>query len=115
MPDTSKSEIRADREHVVLLNVFEVQPERADALLSALARATDEVMAQRPGFISANFHRSLDGRSVVNYAQWESVEAFDAMRADPAAQVHMRECAALCERFTPQLLRLASVHGRGAD
>ncbi|MGD8860067.1 MAG: antibiotic biosynthesis monooxygenase [Myxococcales bacterium] len=113
MTEHAISEIRSDRDHVVLLNVFEVRPDRAQDLLDTLARATEEVMKDRPGFISASFHRSLDGKSVVNYAQWASVEDFEAMRADPACQEHMQACAALCERFTPRLLKLESVHALG--
>jgi heme-degrading monooxygenase HmoA len=29
-------------------------------------------MASQPGFISVSVHRSLDGRSIVNYIQWQS-------------------------------------------
>lgn len=110
LKDTST--IQKERPHVVLINTFKVKPEHADELLAKLAHATEEVMASRPGFISANFHRALDGATVVNYAQWASEADFQAMRADPAAQEHMRECAALCESFSPQLLRVVSVHAR---
>ena len=40
-------------------------------------------MQHQPGFVSANIHVSTDGTRVVNYAQWESAEAFQAMLADP--------------------------------
>ena len=101
------------REHVVLLNVFQVKPGRAEALLVKLAQATEEAVSRCPGFISARFHRSLDGTSVVNYAQWASVAHFEAMRADPVAQRHIAECAALSEGFVPQLLQVVSVHTSG--
>ncbi|WP_352680159.1 antibiotic biosynthesis monooxygenase family protein [Mesorhizobium sp. M0184] len=29
-------------------------------------------MARQPGFISISLHRSLDGRRIVNYVQWQS-------------------------------------------
>jgi Antibiotic biosynthesis monooxygenase len=29
-------------------------------------------MARQPGFISVSVHRSLDGRRIVNYIQWQS-------------------------------------------
>jgi hypothetical protein len=32
----------------------------------------------KPGFISASFHKSLDGTSVLNYAQWKSREIYHA-------------------------------------
>ena len=54
---------------IALINTFTVAPERADELLAVLQKATDEVMRHVPGFVSANFHRSLDGRYVANYAQ----------------------------------------------
>jgi heme-degrading monooxygenase HmoA len=36
-------------------------------------------------------HRSLDRTKVINYAQWESQEAFDAMRRNTEAAGHLRE------------------------
>jgi quinol monooxygenase YgiN len=94
---------------VTLINVFTVAPERADELLGLLADATEEVMRHLDGFVSANLHRSLDGRHVANYAQWRSVAAFEAMLADPAAREHMAAAAAMAE-FAPVLYRVESVH-----
>jgi quinol monooxygenase YgiN len=92
---------------VTLINVFAVRPERQRALIDLLERATEEVMRDRPGFVSANLHRGLDGTSVANYAQWRSVADFEAMLADPAAAAHLREAAALAERFEPHLYAVA--------
>ena len=50
--------------YLVLINTFEVQPERADELLEVLSEATEHGMRQRPGFISANLHVSLDRKHV---------------------------------------------------
>jgi quinol monooxygenase YgiN len=44
-----------------------------------------------PGYVSANIHKSLDGVRVVNYAQWESQEAFQAMFRNPTVKAHMAE------------------------
>ncbi len=62
-----------------------------------------------PGFISANLHRSIDGTKVINYAQWESPEALDAMRRNPEAAAHLR---ALGQIGTPAPLvcEVVSVH-----
>lgn len=61
---------------VVLINEFNVAPEEADALLRAWS-ADAEIMKQQPGFISTQLHRGIGGSSVfINYAVWESVEAF---------------------------------------
>lgn len=47
--------------------------------------------------------------AIVNYAQWESVEAFQAMLADPAAQKHTRAGAAIAS-YDPHLYTVESVH-----
>ena len=93
-----------------LINVFTVLPERQAELVAVLSRATEETMKDRPGFISANIHASADGERVVNYAQWESEGHFRAMLADPSAQEHMTEAAALAEGFDPRLFAVESVH-----
>ena len=44
-------------------------PDSFGLLIDLLVEATEETMRHRDGFISANFHKSLDGRHVANYAQ----------------------------------------------
>lgn len=87
--------ISPDAAGVVLINVFDVQPDGADPLLAHLHAATEAVMSRRPGFVSANLHRSLDGKRVANYAQWRSRGDFEAMLQDPAAREHMAEARRL--------------------
>ncbi|CAN5625653.1 antibiotic biosynthesis monooxygenase [soil metagenome] len=94
---------------VTLINVFAVKPENQQRLLDLLVEATESVMNRKPGFVSANLHKSLDGARVVNYAQWRSKEAFEAMLEDPAAIGHMREAAELAESFEPRLYEVAFV------
>ena len=91
---------------MTLVNTFDVAPENADRLIRMLADATDEVMRGRRGFISASLHKSDDGAKVINYAQWASREDFDAMRADPEAQAHMKQCAELAESFDPVICKV---------
>src|SRR3981189_2964576 len=98
--------------HATLINVFTVEPERASALAALLSAATDEVIQPVPGFVSANIHVSTDGTRVVNYAQWESAEAFEAMLADPTAREHMAKAAGLALGFDPHLYTVESVHQR---
>ncbi|MBV8927794.1 MAG: antibiotic biosynthesis monooxygenase [Mycobacteriaceae bacterium] len=72
----TESIIGADSPVVTLINVFTVDPANQQRLVELWQPATDEVMRHLPGFVSANVHRSLDGTKVVNYAQWESQDAF---------------------------------------
>lgn len=68
---------------VTLINVFETTPERQDEVLRLLAEINEAQVKARPGFVSSVLHFSLDGRRVVNYAEWESREAWLAMANDP--------------------------------
>jgi quinol monooxygenase YgiN len=94
-----------------LINVFTVEPDRQRELVDLLVTATEEVMRHQPGFISANIHASMDRTRVVNYAQWESPEHFHRMLADPIAQQHMAQAAAVASA-EPLLYDVLSVHHR---
>ena len=67
--------------YITIINTYVVAPERAEALLNLLVRATAETIRHVPGFVSANFHINLDRTQVVNYAQWRSREAIAAAEA----------------------------------
>jgi quinol monooxygenase YgiN len=104
--------ISADAAVATLINVFTVRADRQQELVDLLTRATEEVMQHLPGFVAANIHASTDGTRVVNYAQWQSAAAFQAMLDDPAAQEHMRQAAALADQIDPHLYTVESVHHR---
>ena len=96
--------------YATLINVFTVEPARADELAAVLTAATETVMQHVQGFRSANIHVSTDRTRVVNYAQWESAEAMQDMLADPAAREHMSKAAGLASGFDPHLYTVESVH-----
>ena len=52
----------------------------------------------------------VHGTRVVNYARWESPDAFHAMLDNPDAQVHIRTAAAIADEFDPHLYTVESVH-----
>ena len=99
----------ADIDVVTLINVFTVDPDNQRKLVDLLNAATDEVMKQMPGFVSANIHRSLDGWHVANYAQWRSEADFTAMLSNPAAREHMAAVSSIASA-EPVLYELVSTH-----
>ncbi len=103
----SESIIRADAPVVTLINVFTVDP--VDQQRRSSSGSAPPTTRHLPGFVSANVHRSLDGTKVVNYAQWESQEAFTAMLQNPDARPYLTE---LSEIGTPApvLCEVVSVH-----
>ena len=96
--------------HLVVINTFTVDPVRADELLQVLEDATERGMRKRSGFISANFHVSLDKKHIANYAQWRSKPDFDAMLREPAAQEHMKKAAEIAESFEAICYELWASH-----
>jgi quinol monooxygenase YgiN len=101
--------IETDAQLVTLINVFSVDPADQEHLIDRWRQATEEVLCHLPGFISANLHRSLDGTKVVNYAQWESEAAFQAMLRDPTARPLLKDLAEIATP-APVLCQVVSVH-----
>ena len=90
--------IISKQQHMLtLINTFTVAPERQEELVNLLIEATRSLMKRVPGFVSANIHRGLDGRHVVDYAQWRTRDNFEAMLRDPEAQAHMQKIAQMAE------------------
>lgn len=102
--------ITQDGTYATLINVFTVDPDRATELAELLTEATEQVIQHFPGFRSANIHISTDGTRVTNYAQWDSIDAYRAMLADPTAREHMTKAAELAISFEPKLYSVHSVH-----
>ncbi len=104
------------RENVLtLINVFTVKPEHQQELLDILVDVDQKVMRSLPGYISANFHRSLDGTKVTNYTQWESVEALDAMLRNPAAMPHLQLIRQIAEKVEPARYEVVYSCSAGAE
>jgi quinol monooxygenase YgiN len=103
--------IRPGDPPVAFVNVFTVDPDDQGRLLDLLAAFVEETVRRMPGFVSANLHRSLDGTRVVNYAQWESAEALQAMLAHPHARPHLQRITAI-GRGDPTVTEVVSVHPR---
>ena len=102
--------ISTDPNMVTLVNIFTVTKGNQNALIALLNQATSEVMSRLPGFMSASFHRSHDGTKVMNYAQWESREAYESALQVPAAQDHMVKIKRMVEKVEPTLYSVDSVY-----
>ena len=60
-----------------IILIFQVEPEKQSALIEAGIENSKKVMEKKPGFVSASFHKSFDGTSMVNYAQWENRKSYE--------------------------------------
>jgi quinol monooxygenase YgiN len=94
---------------VTLINVFTGAPANQPELLDLLARATETSVRHQRGFISASLHRSLDGTKVVMYAQWRSIEDYEAMRENPAPLPYLQKALALA-KFEPGMYEVVETY-----
>jgi quinol monooxygenase YgiN len=106
--------ISPSRKLVTLINVFTVEPVNQRQLLELLARATETSVRHAPGFISASLHRSLDGTKVTMYAQWRSVEDYQAMRENPAPLPYLQQALAIA-KFDPGMYEVVETYSGTAS
>ncbi len=84
-----------------LLNTFAVHPERQAEVVDCLRAFTEQNASKLPGFIAAAVHASTDGRTVVNYVQWQTAAHLHAMLASAKAKQHLAELALLVRSIRP--------------
>ena len=75
-------EIRTEHQPVTQITVIEAEAGKQDEALAVMAERA-RFMARQPGFVSISLHRSLDGRRIVNYIQWQSQELLRAAHKSP--------------------------------
>lgn len=93
---------------VVQITVVEPEPgkqEEAMALMAERAR----FMSRQPGFISIGLHRSLDGRRIVNYIQWQNRELLHAAHQAPEFRKEWGEFGLVTDGIDPHLYEVAQV------
>jgi quinol monooxygenase YgiN len=92
--------ISKDAKLVTFINVFTVKPEDQARLMELLTRVTNGSVRHAAGFVSASLHRGVDGTKVTMYAQWRTIEDYEAMRSDPAPAADLRQALAIA-KFDP--------------
>jgi quinol monooxygenase YgiN len=103
MPTISKG-----RAPLTLINVFTVAPEKQEELIALLTEVTERNVRHRKGFISASLHRGIDGRKVTMYAQWASIDDYEAMRKDYGSSPAL-EKALEYATFDPGMYEVAEI------
>ena len=94
------TQISAKGSVITLINVFTVEPANQRRLVELLTEATEVSVRQAPGFVSASLHRSIDGTKVTMYAQWRSIDEYQAMRRDPGPLPFLQEALTI-SKFEP--------------
>ena len=102
--------ISRDAKLVTFINVFTVEPADQQRLIDLLVHVTETSVRHARGFVSSSLHRSTDGTKVTMYAQWRTMEDYEAMRRDPTPAPHLRQALAFA-RFEPAVYEVVDVFG----
>lgn len=68
---------------VTVIFSFATVPARQQELIDLMIDALETTTKHQPGFVSASFHKSLDGTRVFNYAQWRTQAEYEAFAQSP--------------------------------
>ncbi len=100
--------IRTHNQPVTQITVIEPEPGK-QAEASSLMTERARFMARQPGFISVSLHRSLDGRRIVNYFQWQSRDLLQSAHKSPEFRKEWDHFDQLTDGIDPHLYEVAHV------
>jgi quinol monooxygenase YgiN len=105
-------QIRTGGAPVTQITVVEAESgKQAEALALMTERA--RFMARQPGCVSISLHRSLDGRRIVNYIQWESRELLQAAHRSPEFRKEWNRFDRVADDIDPHLYEVVHVEEPG--
>ena len=102
-------EIRQGGDCVTQITTAEVGDGQHQDELLRLMTERARFMATQPGFISISLHRSLDGRRVVNYVQWEGREQLAAAHRAPEFRGRWPDVGKAAEDIEPALYEIVHI------
>jgi len=101
-------QIQTRQQPVTQITIIESEPGRQNEALSLMAERA-QFMARQPGFISISLHRSLDGRRIVNYVQWQNRDLLHAAHQSPEFRKEWRRFDQVTDDIDPHLYEVAHV------
>jgi quinol monooxygenase YgiN len=101
-------QISTDGQPVTQITFIEPEPGKQAEALSVM-RERARFMARQPGCISISLHRSLDGKRIVNYVQWENRDLLQAAHRSPEFRKAWGHFGEVTEDIDPHLYEVAQV------
>ena len=101
-------QINTDHQPVTQITVVEPDPGKQAEALSVM-RERARFMARQPGFISISLHRSLDGKRIVNYIQWQNRDLLRAAHHAPEFRSEWEHFGHVTDEIDPHLYEVADV------
>lgn len=73
------------------INFIDVTPEKSRELIELFSKYYKNVLQNMDGFVSANLHKSDDGKRIVNYVQWNSFDGLTSLFRDEKGREFNKE------------------------
>jgi len=96
------------RKPITQITVVDSGPEKQAEALSLMTERA-QFMTRQPGFVSISLHRSLDGRRIINYVQWESRDLLRAAHQSPEFRKEWEHFDEVTDQIDPHLYEVACV------
>ena len=106
-------QIQSSDQPVTQITIVEADPGKQDEALSLMTERA-RFMSRQPGFVSISLHRSLDGRRIVNYIQWQSREQLQSAHQSPDFRKEWDRFDRLAGDIDPHLYEVVQVIEGGA-
>ncbi|MFK0693183.1 antibiotic biosynthesis monooxygenase family protein [Mesorhizobium sp. IMUNJ 23033] len=104
--------IRTDNQPVTQITIVDSEPDKQAEALSVMTERA-RFMTRQPGFISISLHRSLDGRRIVNYVQWQNRDLLRLAHQSPEFRKEWRHFDQLTDEIYPNLYEVVQVVDSG--
>lgn len=102
------TQIRANNQPVTQITIVDTEPDKQAEALSVMTERA-RFMARQPGFISISLHRSLDGRRIVNYVQWQNRDLLRSAHQSPDFRKEWSHFDQLTDEIDPNLYEVTEV------
>src|SRR6476469_2401614 len=101
-------QIQTNHQPVTQITIVESEPGKQDEALSVMTERA-RFMARQPGFISISLHRSLNGRRIVNYVQWQNRDLLRSAHQAPEFRKEWGQLDQLTDEIDPNLYEVTEV------
>jgi heme-degrading monooxygenase HmoA len=111
--EVAMPQIHASNQPVTQITIVEAEPGKQEEALSLMTERA-QFMSKQPGFVSISLHRSLDGKRIVNYIQWQSREQLRSAHNSPGFRKEWEHFDSLTDDIDPHLYEVVQVIDGGA-
>jgi len=98
---------------VIQITIVEPESGKMEEAISLMENRA-RFMASQPGFISITLHRSVDGRRIVNYIEWQDRDMLKAAHQSPEFRKEWTKFDEMTDDINRHLYTVAHEEGRVA-